>query len=91
MILVDTNVLLYAVSALPEDAAKRGRARSLLTEDDLGVSVQVLPVGDPRQPGACQIVDINLFRFGYGTREAAESLRVRAEFPILCNTKTVSL
>ena len=42
MILVDTNVLLYAVSALPEDAEKRRRARSLLTEADLGVSVQVL-------------------------------------------------
>ena len=42
MILVDTNVLLYAVSALPEDTAKRGRARSLLREADLGVSVQVL-------------------------------------------------
>ena len=42
MILVDTDILLYAVSALSEDAEKRRRARSLLTEADLGVSVQVL-------------------------------------------------
>ncbi len=39
---VDTNVLLYAVSVLPEDANKRRRARTLLTEADLAVSVQVL-------------------------------------------------
>ncbi len=39
---VDTNVLLYAVSVLSEDADKRRRARELLTEADLAVSVQVL-------------------------------------------------
>ena len=39
---VDTNVLLYAVSGLEEDADKRRRARELLTERDLAVSVQVL-------------------------------------------------
>ena len=38
---VDTNVLLYAVSSLPEDAEKRRRARELLREQDLAVSVQV--------------------------------------------------
>ena len=38
---VDTNVLLYAVSPLPEDAKKRRRARELLREQDLAVSVQV--------------------------------------------------
>ena len=38
---VDTNVLLYAVSSLPEDARKRRRARELLREQDLAVSVQV--------------------------------------------------
>ena len=38
---VDTNVLLYAVSRLPEDAGKRLRARELLRETDLTVSVQV--------------------------------------------------
>ena len=42
MRLVDTNVLLYAVSSLKEDAAKRRRARELLTESGLAVSVQVL-------------------------------------------------
>ena len=39
---VDTNVLLYAVSAQEDDAEKRRRARELLTEPDLAVSVQVL-------------------------------------------------
>lgn len=39
---VDTNVFLYAVSGLEEDAEKRRRARELLTERNLAVSVQVL-------------------------------------------------
>ena len=38
----DTNVLLYAVSPLPEESDKRRRARELLEEPELGVSVQVL-------------------------------------------------
>lgn len=39
---VDTNVLLYASSALAEDAHKRRRALELLNEGDLAISVQVL-------------------------------------------------
>ena len=42
MRLVDTNVLLYAVSTPSADADKRRRARSLLTDAGLAVSVQVL-------------------------------------------------
>ena len=42
MRLVDTNILLYAVSASPEDTHKRRQARALLAETDLAVSVQVL-------------------------------------------------
>ena len=42
MRLVDTNVLLYAASTLPEEEDKRLRARELLAEPDLAVSVQVL-------------------------------------------------
>ena len=42
MRLVDTNVLLYAVSISPEDAVKSRRARQLLRGSDLAVSVQVL-------------------------------------------------
>lgn len=38
----DTNVLLYAVSALSEDAQKRERALALLKAGDLAISVQVL-------------------------------------------------
>ena len=39
---VDTNVLLYAVSPLSEEADKRRLARELLELPDLAVSVQVL-------------------------------------------------
>ena len=42
MRLVDTNVLLYAASILPEEEDKRLRARELLAEPNLAVSVQVL-------------------------------------------------
>jgi predicted nucleic acid-binding protein len=39
---VDTNVLLYAVSTAPAEAAKAATARLLLEADDLALSVQVL-------------------------------------------------
>ena len=39
---VDTNVLLYAISALDEENYKRSRALQLLGEGDLAVSTQVL-------------------------------------------------
>ncbi|HUF09376.1 MAG TPA: PIN domain-containing protein [Rhodothermales bacterium] len=38
----DTNVLIYAVSTVLEDEAKKKRALSLLDESDLALSVQVL-------------------------------------------------
>lgn len=39
---IDTNVLLYAVSTLPTEAAKSARAQALLKSRDLVLSVQVL-------------------------------------------------
>ncbi len=39
---VDTNVLIYAVSSLSENAAKRRLSRDLLDEEDYSISVQVL-------------------------------------------------
>ena len=39
---VDTNVLLYAISTVPAEAPKALRARVLLRERDLALSVQVL-------------------------------------------------
>jgi predicted nucleic acid-binding protein len=39
---VDTNVLLYAASTAPTEAAKTRVARRLLEADDLALSVQVL-------------------------------------------------
>ena len=38
----DTNILLYAVSPLPEEAAKQQLANQLLNEGDLALSAQVL-------------------------------------------------
>lgn len=39
---VDTNVLLYAVSPLPKEAAKRERAADILNREGLALSIQVL-------------------------------------------------
>ena len=39
---VDTNVLLYAISGDPAEAAKAARADEILAAGDIGLSVQVL-------------------------------------------------
>lgn len=39
---VDTNILLYAISTDPEEAAKKQRAREILALPDWGLSIQVL-------------------------------------------------
>lgn len=39
---VDTNILLYAISTDPEEAAKKQRARDILAQPDWGLSIQVL-------------------------------------------------
>jgi predicted nucleic acid-binding protein len=39
---VDTNVLLYAVSTLRDEAAKATKAQAILADRDLAMSVQVL-------------------------------------------------
>ncbi len=39
---VDTNVLLYVASTAPEEQAKRRVALSILEDEDLALSVQVL-------------------------------------------------
>ena len=41
-VFVDTNVLLYAVSTVPEEEDKGAAARSILERDDLVLSTQVL-------------------------------------------------
>jgi len=38
----DTNVLLYSVSTVPEEAAKARMAQALLASRDIAISVQVL-------------------------------------------------
>lgn len=42
MCFVDTNILLYAVSTAREERTKRERARAILDDEDLALSVQVL-------------------------------------------------
>ncbi len=54
---IDTNVLIYAVSAAAEDEEKRRRALDLLARRDLALSVQVLQEfyvqsTRPSRPGA---------------------------------------
>lgn len=39
---LDTNVLLYAIGDVAEEAAKRGRAWALIESGDIALSVQVL-------------------------------------------------
>ena len=41
-VFLDTNVLLYAVSSAPGEAAERDAARRILQGDNWGISVQVL-------------------------------------------------
>ncbi len=53
---VDTNVLIYAVSSAPDEAAKQAVAQSLLNSGELALSVQVLQefyyqVTRPSRPG----------------------------------------
>ena len=40
--LLDTNILLYAISSSPDEAGKRHIARELLSGADWGLSIQVL-------------------------------------------------
>ena len=63
---VDTNVLLYGVSPLPEDAGKRHQALALLRGPDLAVSVQVLQefyhqATRPTRPGRLSHADALAF------------------------------
>ena len=39
---VDTNVLLYSASTIPQEADKRSTVRAILKRDDLVLSAQVL-------------------------------------------------
>ena len=41
-IFIDTNILLYSISKVPEDAAKREMAEAMLLSSDCVMSVQVL-------------------------------------------------
>ena len=42
MTFVDTNILLYAISTQPEEAVKTQKAKTILSDPNLTLSVQVL-------------------------------------------------
>jgi predicted nucleic acid-binding protein len=71
----DSNILLYAASNAPEDAAKRGQARRVLALPAVGFSAQVLQefyVNATRKPALC-----------LSAEEAWEILDSLRDFPIL--------
>lgn len=82
---VDTNILIYTVSVAAEDADKTRRARALLTERDLALSVQVLQefyvqATRATRPGALThreavnfIASLQRFRVQEITREVMQS------------------
>ena len=79
---VDTNVLIYAVSRMPEDAEKSAIALELLESDDLALSAQVLQefyVQATRPSGSAELAHDEAVRF-------MESLR---EYPIQALTAEV--
>lgn len=72
---VDTNVLLYAISSHPDEAAKTAKAMELLNQPDLALSVQVLQefYVQATRPGATT-------RLPHGT--AVEFIRTQQRFPV---------
>jgi len=63
---VDTSILLYSISSDPVEAAKAAIAMTILTCDDLGLSVQVLQefyaqATRPTKPGALSPQDAVAF------------------------------
>ena len=73
---VDTNVLLYAVSLVPEETAKRQRATDLLaTTTDLVLSVQVLQEFYSQATGSKG-------RWGMSHEEAERSVRSLERFRV---------
>ena len=53
---VDTDILLYAISTAPQEAAKKQQARAILAEPGWGLPVQVLQefyVNATRPPRPC--------------------------------------
>ncbi len=56
---LDTNVLLYACSAAPEDAGKRQRASELILGGDFALSAQVLQEFIALQPPASSLQSLS--------------------------------
>jgi predicted nucleic acid-binding protein len=84
---LDTNILLYAISNSEAEVTKREIARKLLTENDWGVSVQVL-----------QEFYVNAIRSkrpatspAMTESEAAEAVRRFTAYPVVANTDTLLL
>lgn len=79
----DTNLILYAASKDPADKAKKMRARALLSDEDIGISVQVL------QEFAHNAVAKQ--RLGLDAEETKAILHALLEFPALPVTSELVL
>jgi predicted nucleic acid-binding protein len=79
---VDTNILIYSVSANPADQAKRLKATSLLDSTDLALSVQVLQefYAQARRPTRLNPLD---------HQQAVHFINALKRYPILDNTVDV--
>jgi len=79
----DTNILLYAGSQHPEDAAKRARALDVLRTPDLGFSAQVMQ----------EYFDVAFRkgRLGISREEAMAALQAIASRPVVAITSGLVL
>lgn len=80
---VDTNVLIYAASKSPDDAAKSRRAREILRQPDLAFSSQVLQ--------EFYSAAVTKHRLGMSHSDAVAVLEALTEFPVCSITRTIVL
>jgi predicted nucleic acid-binding protein len=79
---IDTNILIYAISANPADSDKRIKATELLRSTDLALSVQVLQefYAQARRPARMRPLD---------HEQAVAMIEALKRYPILDNTVAV--
>lgn len=85
--LLDTNVLLYAISDAPGEAPKRDAARKLIAQDNWGLSVQVLQefyvnATRPKRPKAKAVMTL---------AQAGNAVQQFMSYPVVPNTSALLL
>ena len=81
-VMLDTNVLLYAISDHPEESEKRAIARALISQENWGLSVQVLQefyVNVTRTKIAGQVPAMSF-------EQASQAVEQFLAFPVIANT-----